>query len=987
MGRWLTRAALMMLVTVPALAEGLLAPGVLAAQDRQISGRVTRAGGTQPLNAEVSVVGELRFRPARTNPEGRYTISAPQGEVRLMFRSIGHARIEVVVPANTSTQDVQMEPDVFKLSEVVVTGQATSVERSSATTSIAYISGEDIAKVSSPTIENALTGKVSGVNLQSNSGAPGGGIQMQIRGNNTILGAFDPLYVVDGVIYSNARILNGRSSVNAGAFASEDDAVNRVADINPADIASIEILKGAAASSIYGSKASNGVVVINTIRGQAGRPRINVAQRFGTFRPLRTLEGRRYTEADAVAQFGPSAAKYFDNDPNPFFNHYDQVYSQRKLSYETVADVSGGSETTRYYISGTWKRDEGLEPNTGFSRQGIRVNVDQTLNSKVEVKVTSVYNRAEHTRGWSNNCNNFGCNGYALAYTPSFVDLTARNADGTFPAPDWGIQSNPVQTDELARNEEQTNRFTGGLTFIWHPIQSNRHSFKFVAGGGVDAFDQNNDIWTPNELFWEATQTQPGTALEGNGNSKYYNWNLNGVHVFHTGGWSATTSAGIQFEDRRLKTGRATTVNLIPGQQNVGQGTTTTSFETLLRERTFALYAQEEIRLLDDKLLVQAGLRAEKSSVNGDIGKYYFFPKISGSYRFEGLLGSGSEVKLRVAYGQTGNQPLFGQKFTNLNTPQFGQANGFTVAGAAGFPDIEPERLREYEGGIDGNAMNGRLTWDLTGFRRSTTNLLLQRVPAPSTGFASQFFNGGEIENQGIEIGLGYNPIQRRNLQWVARGTFTAYRSEVVDMAGLPSFRPPLSGFGGLGVTFIELGKPLTQLIGKRLEPDGTISATDVQIGNTAPDFRVGFVNDLTYKSLNISFVLDYQQGGSIIDLTTFLYDDANNAADFGTPQHEARYECYLKGAMSCYIADATFLKVREVSIGVDVPQRWVRGLGWGIDNARVSLSGRNLISFQKYSGLDPEVANVGSASIRNNLDVGPYPPSRSIFFSIAVGF
>jgi TonB-dependent starch-binding outer membrane protein SusC len=970
------------------MAALLLTPGLVAAQDRQISGRVTRAGGTQPLDAEVTVVGQLRYRTARTNPEGRYTISAPQGEVRLMFRSIGHARVEMVVPANVATQDVQMEPDVFKLSEVVVTGQATSVERRSATTAIAYVSGEDISKVSSPTIENALTGKVTGVNLQTNSGAPGGGIQMQIRGNNTILGAFDPLYVIDGVIYSNARINSGKSTVNAGAFTGEDDMVNRVADINPADIASIEILKGAAASSIYGSKASNGVVVINTIRGQAGRPRINVAQRFGTFRPRKTLEGRRWTEAEAVEQFGASAAKYFANNPNPFFNHYDQVYSARKLSHETVADVSGGSETTRYFISGTWKRDEGIEPNTGFSRQGIRVNVDQTLSSKFEAKVTTVYNRAEHTRGWNNNCNNFGCHGYALAYTPSFVDLTARNADGTFPAPDWGIQSNPIQTTELARNAEQTNRFTGGLSAIWHPVQSDRNSFKFVAAGGVDAFDQNNDIWTPNELFWEQGQAEPGSALEGNGNSKYYNWNLNGIHVFSPGGWSATTSAGVQFEDRRLKVARATTTNLIPGQQNVGQGTTTTSFETLTRERTLALYVQEEVRLFDDRLLVQGGLRAEKSSVNGDIDKYYVFPKLSGSYRFMGLLGPESELKLRVAYGQTGNQPLFGQKFTNLLTPQFGQANGFTVAGAAGFPDIEPERLREWEAGIDGSALGNRLTWDLTGFRRSTTNLLLQRVPAPSTGFTSQFFNGGEIENRGLEVGLGYTPVQGRNLQWVTRGTFTTYKSEVVDLAGLPSFRPPLSGFGGLGVTFIEVGKPLTQIIGRRLYTDGdSISSVNVQIGNSAPDFRVGFVNDVTYKSFNFSVVLDWQQGGDIIDLTTFLYDDGSNAKDFGTPEWEARYDCYLRGAMNCYMGDATFLKVREVSIGVDLPRRWAQSLGWGVDNVRLNLSGRDLFSFQKYAGLDPEVANIGSAAIRNNLDVGPYPPTRSIFFSIGVGF
>lgn len=971
-----------------ALAAVLLAPGALAAQDRQITGRVTRAGSDQPVSdAEVTVVGQLRYRTARTNAEGRYSITAPQGAVRLQFRAIGFTRLEMMVAAGSNTQDLTMEQDVFKLSEVVVTGQATSVERRSATTAISYVSGEDVAKVAAPTVESALFGKVSGVNLQSNGGAPGGGLQLQIRGNNTILGGFDPLYVIDGVIYSTARVLSGRSSVNAGASVTEDDPAGRVADINPADIASIEILKGAAASSIYGSKASSGVVVITTIRGQPGRPRVNVAQRFGVFSPLRQLEGRRWTLAEATDRFGSIAAKYFAGNPNPYFDHYDQVYSNRDPSYETVADVSGGSETTRYFISGTWKRDNGIEPNSGFTRQGLRVNVDQTLSQRLEVKISSVYNRAEHQRGWANNCNNFGCHGYALAYTPSFVDLTARNSDGSFPTPDWGVQSNPIQTTELARNEEQTNRFTGGLNLAWQAVQTDRHSFKFVGGGGVDVFAQNNDIWTPNELFWEVTQAEPGSSIEGNGDSKFYNWNANGIHIYQADAWSATTSFGVQYEDRQLKTARATTTNLIPGQRNVGQGTTTTSFENLTQERTLAVYAQEEVRLFDDKLLLQGGIRAERSSVNGDIDKFFTYPKVAGSYRFPDLLGSGSELKLRTAYGQTGNQPLFGQKFTNLGTPQFGGANGFTVAGASGNPDIQPEQVTELEVGIDGSALNGRLTWELTGFNRNTTNLLLQRVPAPSTGFTTQPFNGGKINNQGIEVGLGYTPIQNRTLQWVARGTFTSYRNEVKDLAGLPSFRPPLSGFGGLGVTFVEVGQPMTQIRGRVLHEDGTISSSDTVVGNTNPDFRVGFVNDITYKSLNVSFVLDWQQGGSIIDLTSFLYDDGQNSPDWGTPEGDARLECYNTGAISCYIADATFLKLREVNVGVDLPKSWIQSLGWGVDNVRLSLSGRNLLVSQKYNGLDAEVANFGNQAIRNNLDIAPFPPSRSIFFSIAVGF
>ena len=944
-----------------ALAVALALPQAAWSQTREITGTVTIAGSNQPMpDATVSVVGTTAV--ARTGPQGTFRLTAPAGPVTVAARAIGYRRVTTPVAAGQNTVSFALERDVLQLEGMVVTGAATTVEVRSATTAVARVSGEEVSRVASPTIENALTGKVTGVNLQSNSGAPGGGIQMQIRGNNTILGAFDPLYVVDGVIYSNERIASGRGSINAAAFATaEDDAVNRVADINPADIESIEILKGAAASSIYGSKAANGVVIITTRRGRAGAPRVNVTQRLGQFTPLRTLESRRWTEAEAVEEYGEAVAHWFDGNPNPYFNHFDQVYDNRELSYETIADISGGSDNTRYFVGGTLKRDGGIERETGFGRQSLRVNVDQTVSDRFDVRVSSVFNRAEHDRGWNNNCNNYGCHGYAFAYTPSFVDLSRRDAAGNYLRPDWGIQSNPQQTTALAVNHEETFRFTGGITATYNAVESERQSLRLVFGGGIDAFQQANDIWTPNELFWEEPQAQPGSSL--------------------------SSSAGLQYEDRQLNTSRITTTNLVPGQRNVGQGTNTVGTENLTQERTIALYAQEEVRLLDERLLLQAGLRAERSSVNGDPGKYYVFPKISGSYRIVDVIGAGSEIKPRLAYGETGNLPLFGQRFTLLGTPQLGGQQGFTVSGASGNPNVSPERVREIEAGVDGIALDGRLTWELTGFTRNTTNLLLTRVPAPSTGFTGQVFNGGRIENRGVEIGMGYTPIQRPDGQWVTRATFTQYDSEVKDLAGLPSFRPPLSGFGGLGVTFIEVGQPLTQIVGRAFDANGDRTATDVQLGNSAPDFRMGFVNDFTYKRLTATVVLDYQQGGDIINLTRFLYDDAGTSPDEGSPAWEERMRGYEGGVMTPYIEDATFLKVREVAVGVALPDAWLQRANVGVSSARVSLTARNLFAWQKYSGLDPEVANVGSAAIRNNLDVAAYPPSRSIFFDISVGF
>jgi hypothetical protein len=234
---------------------------------------------------------------------------------------------------------------------------------------------------------------------------------------------------------------------------------------------------------------------------------------------------------------------------------------------------------------------------------------------------------------------------------------------------------------------------------------------------------------------------------------------------------------------------------------------------------------------------------------------------------------------------------------------------------------------------------------------------------------------------------LGITPIQRRDVTWLLQTTFTRYTSEVKDLAGLPPFRPPLSGFGGLGVTFIQEGKPLTQIVGRAFDASGNRTATDVQIGNTAPVYRMGLVNNVTYGPFVLNVVLDFQHGGDIINLTQFLYDDSGLSADYGSAAWTYRMKGYNGGVMTPYIEDASFLKLREVSIRAAVPQSWVNRVNLGARNISVGLSARNLLTWQRYSGLDPEVANLGSAAIRNNLDVAPYPPSRSIFLDFSVGF
>src|SRR5688572_13826993 len=341
------------------LAIGVGFPSVAWAQTRVITGTVTVAGSAVPV-AGARVSAEGTTTETVTGNEGNYRLTLPPGDVRLIARAIGYKRGTQLLPGTQNTANFALERDVLQIEGVVVTGQATTIDRRSATTAVAQVSGDAITQVAAPTIQNALVGRVSGVNLQSNSGAPGGGIQMQVRGNNTILGSFDPLYVVDGVPYSNARIASGRGTISAAALATaEDDAVDRVADINPETIETIEIMKGAAASSIYGSRAANGVVIIKTKRGTAGAPNVTLGQRVGLFDMSKTLESRRFTLADATEKYGDDIAHWFEgSNASPYYNHYEQVFDNKKPSYETSMDVSGGTSSTRYFVGGTWKRDE-----------------------------------------------------------------------------------------------------------------------------------------------------------------------------------------------------------------------------------------------------------------------------------------------------------------------------------------------------------------------------------------------------------------------------------------------------------------------------------------------------------------------------------------------------------------------------------------------------------------------------------------------------
>ena len=318
--------------------------GPLAAQNRTVTGTVTDAESKDPLPA-VTVIIKGTLRGASTRENGTYSIVLPAGPATLTFRRIGYKAADHAIDAGQTTGDVALARDVLRLEESIVTGQATVVSRQSAANDVSVVDATEINRVPAETPELALQGKIAGADIQENSGAPGGGMQVRLRGTSTIIGNSEPLYVVDGVIISNEAVPAGTNAVTAAAGGSgissnEDNPSNRLADLDPNDIESIEVLKGASASAIYGSKASNGVVLITTKRGQTGTTKFDFGQKFGASYDSRELGSRTFDAASATATWGPAASKYFANGQGAHLR--SRIRARRSLA--ALLPVDGESE-------------------------------------------------------------------------------------------------------------------------------------------------------------------------------------------------------------------------------------------------------------------------------------------------------------------------------------------------------------------------------------------------------------------------------------------------------------------------------------------------------------------------------------------------------------------------------------------------------------------------------------------------------------------
>ncbi len=956
-----------------------------AAQGRTITGTVVDSANGEPLDgAAVSVVGTRLQVYAQAN--GNFIIpNAPEGDVSLLVRYIGYRRRTVTVPTSENTVSISLVSDPLRVEEIVVTGQSTGLEKQNLPNAVSTVTAEELERAPSSTIEQALSGKVPGAYIQDNSGAPGGGIQVSLRGISTINAGAEPLFVVDGIIVSNAAIPNGQNAVTAAAAggnaSNQDNPTSRIADLNPADIERVEILKGGSAAAIYGAKANNGVIIITTKRGRVGKPQFNLTQRFGVFARARSLGQRIFEDsAEAFSVYDSALVRQFFV-PGQFVDNEDLLYGRKALSYETLASISGGSDQTRYFISALVKDDEGIALNSGYEKQGLRANLDQQLGTKINVSVSANVVHSLAQRALSNNDNSGTSPGLVLPFTPNFFD-PRPDALGSFPVNPFE-RSNPLQTLSLLKNDEDTWRALGTVTLRYTPLVSERQNLSFALIGGADYFNQQNDFLSPPEMQYEPNDGQAGTVVLGKASNLSLNLTANGTHNYVPASrkFEAITSLGFTYEDRELNSTSIIGRSLLTGQSSPDQATSRDVAQDVRPVRDFGFYGQEEVLLFDRKLTLVAGFRADRSSVNGNPDKFHLYPRVAGSYRFIKPFSGIDELKLRSAYGETGNPPLFGSKFSPDTSGVIDGRFGTTVGARAGDPNIEPERATEIEGGFDIQFANNRAQLAFSAYQREISNLLLDQTLAPSTGQATRIFNSGAVlRNRGLELGLLLVPVASRNVYWTFGATFSLNRSKITKLP-IPAFQT--GGFGtSLGVFQIEQGKSATQIVG--LVNDGDSTAA---IGDAYPDFQMSFSSDLEWGRWTFGMLWDWKNGGDVLNLTRLLFDAGQNSADV-EDGGLARVSEWAAGNTSVYLEDASYLKLRELSVSYNLPGNLVSAMfGGNARFARLTLSGRNLLRVTDYNGYDPEVSNFGNQPIVRNIDVAPFPPSRSFFLSIDLGF
>jgi TonB-dependent starch-binding outer membrane protein SusC len=977
----------------------LALPAALSAQTTSVvTGTVRDAGTNQPIvGAAVTVVGTSLG--TLTNDRGVYRIERVRtGAATISAQYLGYQRltraITVAGAGSTLTQDFALARVALQLDATVITGLPTQTTAREQGAARGLVSAETFAQRPTAPIDQTVQGRVPGVEVFSTDGSPGGGLRFRIRGPNSINGSPEPLVIIDGVIAHNGN-RNGQTGQTQVPGFGVNDGSQAFQGLNPEDIASMEILKGAAAAALYGSRASNGAIVIKTKTGRAGQTAFTGSIATGTQELTRGPENIKMdwspTEiqqwADLVnpgrfvtARYTAAQIQQFGQNPRRNWLVDDPFRSAQFVRYSLGA--SGGNQGLTYSVSGSDASTEGIMRGTGFRAQNFKLGLDIVPNDKLLINVTTNISRTtrDQLSASGSPLNPLDWYGGSIAM-PFMADPRVDfRAPTVFPTQAFGVNYDALWN---VRRKSDNQRFLVGTTATYN-VTSN---LNVTATAGVDYSNEDGRNIFP--FAWN-TFINPNGRLDVDKVGIFQgNLNLGVNHALTVGSdWTFKTTAGSQFEERRRQYNSIRLQDLsIPTAADDRANNYVTRADqrdVFADQRTLGLYVNETVGFRD-KLFVGAGVRADRGSAFRQ--QTFMYPRGSVSYVVN------KDLRVRAAVGTAGTQPVPYQVTPLWAADPRGYGGGAVVrALTPGNADLRPERQIETEGGFDWSLKGGRIVLEGSYYNKSITDLLLSSPVNPAitgNGLALNLLNVGSMYNRGLELGLTTKNLVRSRFEWTTVTSLTTLDNKVTSLLVDNITDNSVAGVGAssgfAGVPRVRTGYPLSGFWGFTT----TSPTVEQYLGSPLPKLEASLVNDFVFfKDLSLSVLFNGKFGHKRFSWVDRTLSNANWRL------HKERWNLPTADLnagntqMDLWVGDADFVRLRNVVLTYQVPTRFTRNLG--ARSLQLQLSGNNLGVWTKYrGGYDPENETSGfneSGNWVRGIDFWQSGPPRTFSFALNIG-
>ena len=973
----------------------LLCYGIFAmgqSQEYSFSGSVTDSNNGEPIPG-VSVFLEGTTVGAVSDFDGNYAfeVTVEPGAYTLVASYLGYSTKRVPLSLSDDMEivtDIVLIEDLLSLDEVVVTGNTVGVNKRTLGNAISSVKSKDLVDNGAIAVDQAISGKVTGALVQQNSGDPAGGISIRLRGPSTVLGNSDPLYIVDGIIISNSS----NQLVDLGG-----NAQNRLADLNPNDVERIEIIKGAAAAAVYGSRASNGVVQIFTKKGKSGKPRFS----FSTNARVNELRKEIDYNTTPLAWVDPFDRNNLETVPVTRYNLQEDFFGSG-FGLENYLSMNGGTENTSYFLSASHLDNGGIIRNTDFQRVGFKANLTQKAFEWLTVNAGLNY-----VRSTSNDIPNGGINSAYGAITGFvFSDNSVNpnpNESGVYPVTSLLVpRTNPLEAVERFDFGQKVNRFITSVGL------DAKISEKLSAGYtlGLDYFNQSATAFIP------INNTSPngnGFARRSDINNFQYNSDLNLTYKTDlSDAINSTTTLGGSWQYEEFDRIGINADGLPPIVETATSGSIVEQGESRSQISYWGSFIQQSFSF-SDKLYINGAARLDGASTFGEDERNQLYAKASISYIpseedfWQDTFGDTfSTFKLRGSWGQAGNLTALSafQRFTVLNPLSINGSPGLVPSTQQGDLDIAPERQEELEFGFDAGFFNNRLGIEFTYYKQDVSDLLLPRELSPSTGFASRIENVGNLENKGLELLVKGSPITTDDFSWDITATYSSNENTVTDVAGGGQFALA----GSFATNYVIEGEPLGVFYRQfyARDADGSISLdengypfagvtedgeTSKVIGDPNPEWFGSLINEFSYKNLSLRVQFDAVQGFDIFNwnrrlLDNVIFGGGSNVGEELLGNRPKGFGGAQAGIFEEFVEDGSFVKLRELALSYVLQSPFE-----SIDNIKISLIGRNLFSWDDYSGWDPEINTAGQSNGVRGFDFAGVPIPRTYQIGLNINF